>query len=64
MMGEIRCADEGNGKQVVVLYPHITQAEEMALGLNVNLVEGILVFSSSSDPQPGAATPSLLVNEL
>jgi len=38
-------------KQVVVLHPHIIQAEELALVLNVNLVEGILVFSSSSDPQ-------------
>jgi len=38
--------------------------EELALGLNVNVVEGILVFNSSSDPQPGVATPSLLVNEL
>jgi len=30
---------------------NITQAEELALGLNVNLVEGILVFSSSSHTQ-------------
>jgi len=36
-------------KQVVVLHPHITQAEELALGLNVNLVEGILqVFLTHS----------------
>jgi len=49
---------------VVVLHPHIIQAEELALGLNLNFVEGTLVFSSSSDPQPGEATNSLLVNEL
>jgi len=36
--------------------PHYTQAEELALGLNVHLpiVEGIPGFSFSSDPQPEA----------
>jgi len=42
----------------VVLHPHITQAEELALGLNVNLVEGILQVLLTH------TAPSLLVNEL